>query len=181
MGRPFGSHNKIVHYLVCDACGEQYTAMHPSRLHCPRRCLVEGCHRLNASGGFCKTHRSLLLDAPAKFGPYSAKVARVIVLYHESTGGRCDMCGGAFGGMDTIYEPVTDHDHRHCRRRFGCLQCIRGIVHSACNLAEGKVRHGMPTVVPANLDAYLSDPPFQRWLRTAALPPLRGRLLDAAA
>jgi hypothetical protein len=179
MPRPVGSKNKTIHHLICDTCGEPYTAMHPARRHCPRRCSISGCPRLNASGGYCKTHRTQLLEADSKHGPYSAKVARVLVIYRAERGNACDMCGGVFGAVDTIYEPVADHDHAHCHRRFGCLDCIRGLVHSACNLAEGKVRHGMPTVVPANLSSYLVHPPFQQWLRTASLPPLTGRLLVA--
>lgn len=48
-------------------------------------------------------------------------------------GGRCAICGR--GGLRL----ELDHDHRHCRVRTGCRQCVRGLLCGRCNAGLGLI------------------------------------------
>lgn len=49
----------------------------------------------------------------------------------------CAVCGLPFSSQ-RLWKPVIDHDHKCCPiKGRSCGKCIRGIVHSSCNLLLG--------------------------------------------
>lgn len=42
----------------------------------------------------------------------------------------------------------VDHDHEHCPGEVGCADCVRGVLHPACNLAVGHLERLRRTGVP---------------------------------
>lgn len=71
--------------------------------------------------------------------------------------GLCALCGGAMlltgKGSKSV---VIDHDHTCCpgNRASCCGSCVRGLLHSKCNLLLGLVEHNQPLLKQAQ--AYLA-------------------------
>lgn len=54
----------------------------------------------------------------------------------EAQGGGCAICGSVEAGRRRKYLAV-DHDHNHCPGRWGCSECIRGLLCGTCNIGLG--------------------------------------------
>jgi len=51
----------------------------------------------------------------------------------ELQGYRCAICQRPGTALE------LDHDHRHCRGRTGCRQCVRGLLCPRCNAGLGLI------------------------------------------
>ena len=74
---------------------------------------------------------------------------------YAAQGGKCGVCGVATGAARRL---AVDHDHGCVEdhpREQGCLQCIRGLLCSPCNVMLGRL--GVEALVRAV--NYLYDPP----------------------
>lgn len=54
----------------------------------------------------------------------------------EAQEGRCKICGTDSPGKTVKYFSV-DHDHKHCPGKWGCPECVRGLLCNACNIGLG--------------------------------------------
>lgn len=62
-------------------------------------------------------------------------------------GWRCDLCGQPV----SIKAGVVDHDHDCCPGTRSCGKCVRGYVHSNCNVALGYFNND-PDICQAAVD-----------------------------
>lgn len=72
-------------------------------------------------------------------------------------GGRCAICQVATGHAKAL---AVDHDHSHCGKGSGCVDCIRGCLCSNCNNMLGFAKDD-PEVFRRAVD-YLNNPPARR-------------------
>jgi hypothetical protein len=62
----------------------------------------------------------------------TAKQRRALV---DAQGGRCKICGTHESELSRAL--FLDHDHAHCGDKYGCSECLRGLLCSDCNAAIG--------------------------------------------
>ena len=92
----------------------------------------------------------------------------LIADYKVTRNGECDLCGQSDG------RPLVIDHHHGCLCGTRCSKCVRGLLHVACNTAEGFARR---LVSLGLMDAegriadYWEQPPFQQWAATATDTP----------
>lgn len=79
--------------------------------------------------------RSAISDYPSRQKKYKIKELYGLseVEYNELTKNGCDVCES----RDRLH---VDHDHSCCAGRKTCGKCIRGVLCSNCNHAEGQLK-----------------------------------------
>lgn len=74
---------------------------------------------------------------------------------YRAQGGRCGWCRRATGARRRL---AVDHDHAHCPGRYGCRECVRGLLCADCNRFIGRRLRDAPGLMQRGLD-YLTNPP----------------------
>ena len=85
-------------------------------------------------------------------------------------------CGEPFGPLHgaRALVPHVDHDHRCCPGGSSktCGRCVRGLLHSSCNVLVAMIESHPDVCEPRGwVEKYLADPPYRQMLRVAARPP----------
>jgi hypothetical protein len=73
-----------------------------------------------------------------------------LILFNKQNGA-CAVCSDA--PMEKSL--ALDHDHKCCPKRYSCGNCIRGLLCSACNFAEGLLKSDLKII--SNLLQYVKN------------------------
>lgn len=60
--------------------------------------------------------------------------------------GSCVIC---LKHSDQVGTLVVDHDHKHCSKKRGCKECIRGLLCHDCNTSLGKFEDDVDRIIRA--------------------------------
>jgi hypothetical protein len=87
-----------------------------------QKCALQHCTRVREHGKLCSGHKGI----PYRFG---ISQDEYIDLMLDAV---CEVCGNTEGLN-------MDHNHGHCPKTKGCMECFRGILCMQCNTVLGRV------------------------------------------